>query len=173
MGITHSKVSAISDGADTNKVRPSDWNADHVGSNVSLLLDYSYAGSDYSAQSLSANTYFDVDTNQSFTSNGGLVEFALRGNAQTHKSTAGDSTIIVDILIDSAGTPIRKRIGGALALSANYLNPFQGVGSVYVALSAGSHTFKVQLNPDSTCDLYLRPSATSNDEFLSVQVIQH
>lgn len=30
MGITHSKVSAKSDGADTSLVRPSDWNAPHV-----------------------------------------------------------------------------------------------------------------------------------------------
>jgi hypothetical protein len=28
--ITHSKVSAVSDGGDAGKVRPSDWNADHV-----------------------------------------------------------------------------------------------------------------------------------------------
>jgi len=30
-GITHAKVSAISDGADTTLVRPSDWNTEHVG----------------------------------------------------------------------------------------------------------------------------------------------
>lgn len=31
MGITHAKHSDKSDGADTSLVRPSDWNADHVG----------------------------------------------------------------------------------------------------------------------------------------------
>jgi len=30
MSITHAKVSAIADGADTDLVRPVDWNADHV-----------------------------------------------------------------------------------------------------------------------------------------------
>ena len=30
MSVAHAKVSAIADGADTNVVRPSDWNADHV-----------------------------------------------------------------------------------------------------------------------------------------------
>lgn len=30
MSVSHAKVSAIADGADTNVVRPSDWNADHV-----------------------------------------------------------------------------------------------------------------------------------------------
>lgn len=30
MAVTHSKVSAVSDGADTDLVRPSDWNADHT-----------------------------------------------------------------------------------------------------------------------------------------------
>ena len=31
MGITHAKVSALSDGSDSTLVRPSDWNAAHVG----------------------------------------------------------------------------------------------------------------------------------------------
>lgn len=34
MPITHSKVSAVSDGGDTTLVRPSDWNANHTGSLV-------------------------------------------------------------------------------------------------------------------------------------------
>src|SRR5262245_42538599 len=31
MAVTHQKVSTVPDGADTDVVRPSDWNADHVG----------------------------------------------------------------------------------------------------------------------------------------------
>lgn len=31
MGLTHAKVSAIADGTDDTLIRPSDWNADHVG----------------------------------------------------------------------------------------------------------------------------------------------
>lgn len=31
MPITHAKVSGIADGGDTSLIRPSDWNADHVG----------------------------------------------------------------------------------------------------------------------------------------------
>lgn len=30
MGITHAKVSEATEGSDPNKVRTSDWNADHV-----------------------------------------------------------------------------------------------------------------------------------------------
>ena len=30
MSVSHSKVSLLTDGADSNVVRPSDWNADHV-----------------------------------------------------------------------------------------------------------------------------------------------
>lgn len=30
MSVTHTKVSAVSDGADTSLVRPSDWNATHT-----------------------------------------------------------------------------------------------------------------------------------------------
>jgi hypothetical protein len=38
MAITHSKVSAIADGADTSLVRPSDWNDDHVVADGSLTI---------------------------------------------------------------------------------------------------------------------------------------
>jgi hypothetical protein len=34
MAIKHAKVSTIPDDADTNLVRPSDWNADHIGTNA-------------------------------------------------------------------------------------------------------------------------------------------
>jgi hypothetical protein len=34
MAIKHAKVSAIQDDADTSLVRPSDWNADHTGTNI-------------------------------------------------------------------------------------------------------------------------------------------
>ena len=34
MPITHSKVSSVSDGADTTLVRPSDWNASHVTTGI-------------------------------------------------------------------------------------------------------------------------------------------
>lgn len=38
MTITHSKVSAVSDGADTSKIRPSDWNDEHVIADGYTLL---------------------------------------------------------------------------------------------------------------------------------------
>ena len=34
MPIIHSKVSEVADGADPTLVRPSDWNADHIGTNI-------------------------------------------------------------------------------------------------------------------------------------------
>jgi hypothetical protein len=42
MTITHSKVSAKADGADTTLVRPSDWNAAHVGNGLAVfnVMDY-------------------------------------------------------------------------------------------------------------------------------------
>src|SRR3990167_5605560 len=36
MAITHTKVSAITDGSDTDLVRPSDWNADHTIADKSI-----------------------------------------------------------------------------------------------------------------------------------------
>ena len=37
MAVTHTKVSAVSDGGDTSLVRPSDWNATHT-------IDYAEVG---------------------------------------------------------------------------------------------------------------------------------
>lgn len=36
MPIKHAKVSTIEDGVDTDLVQPSDWNADHTGSNLTV-----------------------------------------------------------------------------------------------------------------------------------------
>lgn len=45
MAVTHAKVSSVSDGGDTSLVRPSDWNADHVGVPVHSYLGYNTQGS--------------------------------------------------------------------------------------------------------------------------------
>lgn len=39
MAVTHAKVSGVADGGDTNLIRPSDWNANHLGA-----LGYNLAG---------------------------------------------------------------------------------------------------------------------------------
>jgi hypothetical protein len=36
MPIKHAKTSTIEDGVDTDLVQPSDWNADHTGSNLTV-----------------------------------------------------------------------------------------------------------------------------------------
>ena len=48
MAITHTKVSAVVDGADTDLVRPVDWNADHTGqpTSISDFLDDTAGGTD-------------------------------------------------------------------------------------------------------------------------------
>src|SRR6185369_3567111 len=54
-GIKHSFTSAKSDGSDSSLVKPSDWNADHVGHIYPLdavTLDGTY-GDDFTASSLS------------------------------------------------------------------------------------------------------------------------
>lgn len=56
-GTRHSKVSGKSDGGDTSLVRPSDWNAPHVGSPYPLdryTIDGTY-GDDFTAASLSGS----------------------------------------------------------------------------------------------------------------------
>ena len=48
MAITHTKVSAVADGGDTDLVRPVDWNADHTGqpTSISDFLDDTAGGTD-------------------------------------------------------------------------------------------------------------------------------
>ena len=47
MSVTHSKVSAVADGADTSLVRPSDWNDDHVVAlDAGDIPTHSHAGAD-------------------------------------------------------------------------------------------------------------------------------
>lgn len=36
MPIKHAKTSTVEDGVDTDLVQPSDWNADHTGSNLTV-----------------------------------------------------------------------------------------------------------------------------------------
>jgi hypothetical protein len=174
MPITHAKVSAKSDGGDATLVRPSDWNDDHVGATAALLLDYTYAGSDHNGASMTGGADFDVCPNQSFTVGAAtsLIEIAVRANAQCHRA-GGDALIVTYAIIDSAGTPITKKVGGSPLNGSIYLNPFTGSGSIFLSLAAGSHTIKIALRPSATADLYLRPSAGDPYEFLSVQVIEH
>lgn len=174
MPITHEFVSAVSDGGDTSLVRPSDWNDPHVGGSVELLLDYTYAGSDLTGATMTGGADYDITGNQNFTvaSASSLIEVSVRGLAQSHKNSGGDGLLLVKAIIDSAGSPVVKPLGGQDIYNSLYLNPFTGLSSVYVSgLSAGVHTIKIVLRPDATDDLYLRPS--SSPEFLAFQVIEH
>ena len=56
-GITHAKVSTLSDGANTDLVRPSDWNAEHVGG----VTTYAFAF-DWTTPNLLAGVPFYVPT---------------------------------------------------------------------------------------------------------------
>lgn len=71
MSVTHSFVSAKTDGADTSVVRPSDWNDDHVLTNIVQLIGLAYydeGGVDRLLGSVSNTTPVDVDaTNLSVT----------------------------------------------------------------------------------------------------------
>lgn len=58
MIITHSKVSAVADGADATQVQPSDWNDDHVISGGGLtLLGKTTVGGSFSTSSGDMMTY--------------------------------------------------------------------------------------------------------------------
>lgn len=142
-----------------------------------LALDYDYAGSDISGQSVSAGTWTDIISNQNFTvaNTGSILEFDVRSMIQTAETSGGDDFVGGRIVIDSAGTPINKQFAGDIAGDYNtgYFNPFKGSGTVKVTgLSAGTHTVKVQIYLGGGGNFYLRPSASGGFEFLGLQVTE-
>lgn len=138
------------------------------GLSSSLLLDYVLA-SDISALSVPspATTWTDFIANQSFTVTNAvaLIDVIARGLAFFNSG----AEVGVRIVIDSAGTPIIKTLGGAYGTLQNI---FAGAGAVNVgALSAAAHTVKVQMTATTTAAVYCRP-VTAAPESFALQVMQ-
>lgn len=140
------------------------------GSVPTLLLDYTQA-TDVGSITLTAATWVDIFANQNFTvaSGSSLVEFLPRGVGIDNGG--GGNYITIRLVIDSAGTPINKLIGGVFRTNVN-MSVFAGLGPVYVSgLSAAVHTVKVQAMSDAGNAFFCRPATTQ--EFWSLQVVEH
>jgi hypothetical protein len=145
---------------------------------TSILLDYALA-SDITNQAITATTAFDVIANQNFTvaSASSIVEVAVRASGFFNDAVV--NSYWADILIDSAGTPVTRAIGGCgngSTVANVRANPFAG-GPVFISgLSAATHTIKVRIYAVGNDHFFCRASTNAPNtggEFLEIQVIEH
>lgn len=137
----------------------------------SVILSYTSATDLANAQALTASTWADIGTNQSFTKAGaGDILVSVSGCIIVGTTAAALGARIV---IDSAGTPVNKWISGGRTPTSNYDNALSGSASVQISgLSAGSHTIKVQVVSSSNNSAYCRPSTQPNFEGLLITIVE-
>lgn len=163
----------------------STWDALNLGSGGGgthpiVALDYVETTDIAAGISLTASTWTDLGSNKNFTvSSAGpaaVLAICVRGNV-----FVGDGTDTGDIgsrlVVDSAGTPIIRMIGGGFHAGGTneYVNVLGGTNVIFIAgLAAGVHTVKVQVWDEASGDrLYCRCSSHSNAESFSIQVVEY
>src|SRR3990167_1990970 len=109
MAITHTKVSAITDGSDTDLVRPSDWNADHTIADKSISYTKLADGTDgnlitWDASGVAAVVATGLAT-QVLTSNGaGTAPTFQNAAAGSGDVTADDTSTTAQNVVAYSGT---------------------------------------------------------------------
>lgn len=153
------------------------WAAAGAGATPAILLDYALASDRANNTAYSAATWVDIVANQTFTpaSSASLIEIVVTGYLMVGAMSAAGS-VGVRLIVDSAGTPVTKMLGGGRVNPSGgiFVNPLAGAGSVYLSgLSAAAHTVKPQFNADQSGAWYLLPSTNPNQHSLRIQVIEH
>lgn len=139
-----------------------------------LIMDYTQS-SDINGVALTQNTYVDVLANQNFTvaNASSLIAVIVGGMAFNNVASLQQS---VRFQIDSAGTPINRRLGGFyMDSNAQGMNFFAGSVPVYLSgLSAAVHTIKLQATSSNATpgNFYCRPTASSPFEYLTIQIVE-
>lgn len=150
MAVTHSKVSAATDSADTNLVRPSDWNDDHV-----VVPDATFPGYEID--------YVEITTNATATATTeGTANTLISGNAIAYD---GSTRVKIECwfpwVVPASGTVHNANlilydgsssIGAIDLASWNPSNPVRSVpvyGVRYLTPSAATHTYSVRGYVDS------------------------
>lgn len=139
-----------------------------------LLLDYSAATDIANNLALTANTWTDIGTNQSFTvgSANSIIHVQVSGvvNVSPSGSAANQASRLV---IDSAGTAILKSLGGNIVAAGVYGNALAGAGVITLTgLAIGTHTVKLQVISGAASVVYCRASSNGL-EFLQIRVVEH
>lgn len=146
------------------------WVALGGGGSPSLQLDYEASTDLLSAVSISASVALDVTTDHTFskTAAGSLLEIVVAGFVRIIPVSLNG--IFAQIVLDSGGTPLTKKISGVAAADGNALT---GVAPYWLSgIASGSHTVKIQVVSDANGTAYCRAS-TMAEETLRIQVIEH
>lgn len=147
------------------------------GSTPTKALDYTETADLYNAVTIMQGAWADVGVNHNFavTSASSLLELCFSGFALVQAIVDGsDGWVAMRLLIDSAGTPISKGMGGCVMQPGTFDNPMQG-GSTYVSgLSVATHTVKVQIQPFNSRVAITLQAATIPDLFCyHLVVVEH
>lgn len=167
MTITHAKVSAVADGSDTSKVRPSDWNAAHV-----VSLPYGAFSDSTTQAAASTTTAYKVALNtddlksgvtHSTTTNNSRVTIATAGtylitfSAVAHVTESGKH-IELWLAVDGANV---ARSGTVLHIAASSSEQIVTVTYLYT-FTAGQYFELVWCAPDTTTATLVATAAGTN-----------
>lgn len=160
MGITHSFVSAKSDGGDATLVRPSDWNAEHAVDGLAGAMTHSYLG--YNTVGGSAETMIQWRV---YATQITLTAPALIASIGAHVRGKGstDQQLRVGVWADSSGSPseLLATNGATVGTGGLYLESVAATDGNYrwlhipvgIYLTAGTYWIGVQAGGTSDCDL--------------------
>ena len=141
MPITHTFVSAKSDAGDATLLRPSDWNANHIGG---LLAVVGYRpGSDSTIGSTSSNTLGDIDATNA------IITFTA--------PTSGKVLVRLSCTLEGGGSLSRlglrestTTIEESIAFSSTDSDSNRSVPFYLTGISGGSHTYKAAFRTNSS-----------------------
>lgn len=130
----------------------------------------------HNGTALTVDTWTDFKGNQNFTVDNttSLIIIAISGRAHVGSTSSG-TVSGSRCIIDSAGTPITRYMGGNKSPSANtYANPFAGAGPIVLTgLAAGVHTVKTQvLARNTNSSIYCRVASTPLEEWFRTEVLE-
>lgn len=140
-----------------------------------IQLDYVAATDLLSATAIAATTWTDILANQTFRvdSATSVIRINVLGCMTIGNSGTANTNHAVRAVIDSAGTPINKPLGGAVqGATTGYCNPILGGPLELSGLTIGNHTIKLQVYSAVAATANLRASAAPNVEFLNIQVVE-
>ncbi len=124
-----------------------------------------------------ATTWTDFLGNKNFTVSdaNSIIQVNIRARAHLGSTSAATDTTSRAI-IDSAGTPITRYLGGMNSSQAShYANPFAGSCTFFLTgLAAGVHTIKTQVYGTAANQaMYCRIVAVPSEEFYATEIIEH
>lgn len=149
-----------------------EWAAASAGGSSEILLNYAASTDLFDNTALTADTWTDIIANQNFTVSSVDDVIAISAFGSVRGGNASGFAV-VQIVVDSGGTPVTKQIGFTWINATTFENFMCGTSVFYLTgLSAGTHTVKLQMRSNQTAAIYLRASSVPLQEFLSVQVIK-